>query len=337
MLHIDNTQSECYNSMIMSQVENTLSADWSRPQTQRQELGPMLHNLGFVVYDQVEAMVTAPDFDFPVETDAQLGHFLLKLSHVVTRVQRAVAHDTKGPHHEVIDYMRQNAEMTTDDDRHLWALVTTMPDLVMEEGFVSGVIAPTQFGYYLDRLEQSRAVSDTETAIADTRPVPVDSLTEPVPVDGLALAERIDSPEFRTMLHQLAHAPNGFLGSKSAEVAMFYGSLKPNFVCFQTFAEPGEEEFAFVFDEKGRVVAFSDEFLAFKKRQLNAYNLEQDFPSGGCPVRHAEFKVVGEAATKYLKLAGREDGRPVETGESLIDRGARLVSAALRHAATLAA
>lgn len=308
---------------------DTLPDDWSRPQLQRQELGPMLYDYGLAVYDQVEAVLTEPYFKPPKVTNhTQVHYFLKKMTDTLRVMDEPDVLDPDNPRRMITDFVGENSQHMRND--RLVGLTTLHPSVIIDEGLMSGVVTPVNFALHLHNLETTRHVRDVER-YANQAYVPPEVLR----IDANDMADRIDSPEFRMMLRQLAHAPNGFLGRMSTDTdSSDSGYIHPRFSCFVTFSyRYGPEVSPFVFDQAGRVIGFGDDFLAFKKDRLHEYNKVHFAGSGGCPVRHTDFKIIGEAATKYFKQLGHEDGRPVETGESLIDRGARLASTALRLAA----
>lgn len=290
----------------------------------------MLHDYGLTVYDQVETMLTEPAFEPPKVTNhTELHYFLKQMIGTLRILNQPYEPNSDNPRSTVANYaMRNNLHL---GDYSVVGLTTINPLAVIDEGLTSGVVAPVNFALHLQNLETIPRMLDADQYANHTF-----LLSEVVQIDAKDMADRIDSPGFRKMLHQLAHAPNGFLGRMSADTDRpDSGYSNPRFSCFSTFLYlNGQGLSPFVLDETRRVTGFSDAFLAFKNDSLHEYNKKNVASSGGCPVRHAEYKVIGEAATEYFKQLGREDGHLVEAGESLIDRGARLASTALRLAAS---
>lgn len=284
-----------------------MSAAWSRPRLQRQELGPMLHDLGHVLYDQAEEAILRDGIQpEPVDLET-LVKFGSECVDTVLKIAEYTTHQAIVKTQALLD----DTSHIEDVDEGLSQLirVTHLSGArdVLNEGLMSGVVIPLQL-YRTMRLAEDGAGEHTAISAVDA-------------------ADRITSPSFQTMLHQLAVGNNGSLGVGAAS-ATYLGSPRES-GSLRVFREMGPQQAIFEFDDVGKAEAFTTTFLAIKKeiRRRETQGASLSWQTGGCPVRHTDFPVLGEHAQNYFDAIG-QDG-PRNQGESLITRASRFVSAAL--------
>lgn len=290
---------------------------WSRPRLQRRDLGPMIHDIGYQIYDAAEVMVEQEGISPRPTNTVELVTFA---GRSVDFVLRALTEGDISKQAEPIDRLidrfhnsRKTKTGANDSLTHGNSF-----DNVMREGLRTGVIAP---------LQLFRTVKIVEEYVQGGRK----SLTRSLAIDADEAGERIASDEFQTMLHQLGMMTNGALGVASTETAHLKGEGDPSvLLSFAAIDHFGIVD-SFDLDEASVVTGFNEAFLRTQKaRKSQLRNTGTRLgDTGGCPVRHAEFPTLGEYATPYFQALDTPDAQPRNQGESLISRGARFVCAAL--------
>lgn len=291
-----------------------MSTKWSRPALQRQEVGPMLHDFGHEIYDRAEATALT---EVGTNYLKQPGDFngLAMFAHQSSAIIRSFLDDESitGP---ICKAMRPLAEPVGPHNNRLF---TIRFEEALMEGMLSGVVTPLQLYKEIFMKENRDANSPSDFS--------------KVSVDIEELVGRLSTPEFEAMLHQLAIGANNSLGPSSTRTqdvasAAAGASLDP-FVYLRNSI--------FECDDDGRVTGFTGRLLARQKLDKQQERKRRNIggESGGCPVRHARFTVIGGVATNYLWSVGDYDGLPRNQGESLISRGNRFVRTIL--AATIEA
>lgn len=291
---------------------------FNRPLLQRRELGPMLHDLGHRIYDEAEVHVVEYGIG-PTPSDlGRLALFAEAALSITGGIVQAVQGDRanapvdaliKENHYELAQHLTHSGSLAG----------------VLQEGIGSGVISPLQLYRTVKLFEMQYANLQHD----------LPTLHRPE-IDAREAIERIESPEFQHMLHVLARGHNGSLGT-SANTARsfrsdFFGS-EHNPHTFKGLVDFGLLS-SFVVNKAGQVTGLTDKFLGYQKAQKhyerNTFSGNGLSDSGGCPVRYAEFPVVGDHAQDYLRGIGVESGQPRYQGESLITRASRFVVVALR-------
>lgn len=288
---------------------------WSRPLLQRRELGPMMHDLGHTILDIAQEHVLAEGISLRPTNPEKLAQFgsacigLLRSIHLKEATSGEARRDSS--HAAIQDLISSNRRTVPIKDTTEVQNLTYYDGLykVVDEGLSSGVVSP---------LQLYRTVKIVES---DRRPRPFRGNPQ---IRAGEAAKRIMSDGFQTMLHQLATNPNTVLGGPSAS-AEYLRTSSPE-IGFGTVREYGLDQ-TFLRNRRGKVVGFTPEYLAFQKEKKQ--ELRQRGLSGGCPVRHADFPVLGERAKAYFEDLGRPDGQPQNQGESLITRASRFVCTAL--------
>lgn len=298
----------------MTELASSAGDKWSRPKMQRQELGPMLHDLGHVILDTAERRIM-DEVVFLHQPDDSPG--LEKFAETCIGFVAGVVAENEirdGKHQIIDDLIQSNNRKHSVDDSNLLRSLTHYDDLstVLREGIESGIVSPLQL-YRVVKLVEG------------------DPMTPKIDVSAEEAAERIVSDSFQTMLHQQAASSNGALGAASNKPYTLREEPRDvNFVTFNTISHKDIRE-NFAFDENGVVIGFSRAYLDYKKQYDAAKRKANESltGSGGCPVRHTNFPALGEQAKAYFEVIGTPDGQPRNQGESLVARASRFVSAAL--------
>ncbi len=290
---------------------------WSRPALQRRELGPVLHDIAHKVSDGVESDITDEAVCLePVKDVNDLAENLGVLHNNL--------HDRTKPH---VGAFIRLLTLTVVRAQSAGEILTIPAPAALHEGVASGVLTPFKLLQSIVSYEEYTGTDPFDTSHFqgvfrdDWHQASSLQLVRSVNVSTLySWADRIVTPNFQTMLHQMAYGYNGSLGSQSSQP---YELHKP----LRSLEDP---EGAFIYKD-GTVTGFSVEFLARQRIELRDDESSQ-LKSGGCPVRHSTFKRIGEAAALYLD-SETEDGRPIKEGQSAITRGSHLLSFALRQMA----
>lgn len=284
-----------------------MSSEWNRPRLQRQEIGPMLHDFGHQVYDRAEVSVL--DEIAREQTPAPTSFDdLARLVDMTTGHLRTAQHSLLDAN---LDSAVREVNFTSGDLNK--PVLTIGLESTLEEGFVSGVLMPLQL-YRLMRIK--------ETCPADM--IDLGRYVDLPAVDAAELIDRLSQDNFQQMLQQLAIGKNGSLGSTSTKL---HALVSPNLGDGPNFLMEVGYRRLFILSDDGKVSGFTSAVLE-EQKQAKAFSRKHHIrseESGGCPVRHASFPVVGEVATKYLVGVGREDGQPHNQGESLVLRGNRFL------------
>lgn len=290
---------------------------------QRRELGPMFHEFSHLVYDRTETLLLQEEMP-PVGKISELEEFTKGVNNSVTQVSQELL-DEQPVHHQIVEYMGEKRSLPYRDIGYHFKLTTIAETNVMKEALRSGVFIPIKMALLTDMVEHSAE----EAFVADQVLHKVHAVDE-VFSDPSRIVEIMRRPEFSHMVHALAHAPNGFLGGSSVTSQLY----DIGYFRFLTAAPVDYDVRShFVFDADKRVVDWSPEFYDEKSDDLHKYNQSHKAEaSGGCPVRHADFSVIGEAATRYLHDLGNADGQVSVKGESMIDRSLRMMSTLLEAA-----
>lgn len=296
-------------------VNNPIPVEhWGRPRLQRQELGPMLHDLGHTVYDLAEVKAQETSLLYrPVDYE-DLAIFAGRCIDMTMDAIEILEQDAT--HKSVEDFLDDSRSIPRADGSEYKDILTYGGSLrpVLKEGIDSGIVSP---------LQLYKVINDCENVM-------IQGELRPGSLDVEVMTERIGSPIFQAMLHQLAIGHNGSLGDAASNP----NKLSPSSPeLFHSFDQYGSALKAFAYDNDGRVIGYKPDFLAFQKqakhkerKQGGAYGLSQ---SGGCPVRHANFPALGPRAQAYFEALGRPDAQPQKQGESLITRASRFVCTAL--------
>lgn len=280
---------------------------WSRPKMQRQELGPILHDFGHQVYDQAEASLL-DEIAREQTPEPTSFHDLAHLVDMTTGHFRKAQHDLVDAN---LDSAVREVNFSSGDLNK--PVLTIGLESTLEEGFVSGVLMPLQL-YRLIRIKETCSAEKLDQGVYVDLP----------PVDTAELIARLSEGNFQQMLQQLAIGKNGSLGGTSTKL---HTLVSPDPRDGSTILMDIGYRHLFTIDEDGKVSGFTDRVLE-EQKQAKTFSRKQHLKaeeSGGCPVRHASFPVVGEVATKYLVRAGQEDGQPRNQGESLVLRGNRFL------------
>lgn len=300
-----------------------MSTEWNRPRMQRHELGPIMHDLGHDVYDDMEQRLPHdPIQPAPVDMPTLLSFANICVVRATDAVSRLPVEKV-----QELDRLITEKHRSPHDTQELTYYNNVRE--VLYEGMATGVVSP---------LELYQTIKIAETQQADGR-YDMGSLS----IDPQDAATRIQTEGFQVMLDQLARGYNGSMGSAASDMAglinlnilsNFDAILPPETVnnhlrSFKSVMILGIEN-AFKI-EAGQVTGFSDLFLhALKERKSVERNSGKFLAaSGGCPVRHAEFPVLGEYARRHFAAVGDPEEGPRNQGESLITRASRFVSAAL--------
>lgn len=294
-----------------------MSTEWSRARLQRRDLGPMIHDIGYEIYDNAESMMLEQGVGAPPTNTAELVAFAdrqLVFVHAalkqVTNSRRAARIDT---------FIQRNHNRSRMSSGALQSLthVGTFKG-VMTEGLTTGIVAPLQLFRTVEIVERAQD-GDRDMGL-------------PIAIDAAKAAGRIASNEFQTMLHQLGRMTNGALGSTSTSTRSL--GVEPDMTgmgTFGIFKKHGLMD-SFTLQEGGVVAGLSPDLLNYAR--LRKSHLRQSgerlSETSGCPVRYAEFPVLGPSAEYYFENFGGPDAQPRFQGESLISRGSRFVCAALR-------
>lgn len=297
----------------MSELAIT-TAGWNRARIQRQELGPMMHDLGHTVFNASELRMANGELTPPRPVDSpSLAEFAgVCVEFVVGAAAEAEIRD--GKHQILDDFIQSNAHRHSVGRDNMLRSLTHYEDLqsVLREGIESGIVSPLQL-YRVVKLAEG-----------DPRSFKLD-------IDAEEAAERIVSDEFQTMLHQLASSSNGALGATSNKPYTLREEPRGgDFDMFNTFSRNNVQS-NFAFDTNKTVTGFSRGYLDYKKKYDAAKRKADETlaGSGGCPVRHATYAKLGGIAQQYFEQLGTPDARPRFEGESLVARSSRFVSVAL--------
>lgn len=306
----------------MSIGEQTRVDQWSRPRLQRQELGPVLHDIGHTIYDAAEDMLLADDNEYGFTLTAphnlnQLATFGETLAGAVNICTTDILKTV--PSHLMDEFIGNQKQLVVINDtgmRGFRELVFSYDFRgALDEGLDSGVVSPLQL-YRTVKLFEDRRILEL--------PGEPNFTIEFEPTDVL---QRIASTEFQTMLHQLATGTNGSLGTASNRAREIRDENRTTFALISKYGW-GK---SFMTDETGTVVGFTPDFLAHVRHNKTTdrvtWSARSD--SGGCPVRHATYKKLGDTAQEYFDVLGTPDARPRAEGESLITRASRFVTTTL--------
>lgn len=314
----------------------------SRPWVQRNELGPLVHQLGHEIYDQAEVEILGEVDAGRLKAPTHYG----QLESLVGRLADTLYGLT--PNDETLESMlytynpiiKNNDLATGSRLTHYFS-----PVQILDEGLRTGIVAP---------LLLYRAATIPPERIADIFASIMHQQyrgTE-LPFDVERAVVNLKSPYFQKMLHFLALGANGSLGRASSAVDdLIYfsedlGPLKiyPPDSRGSRFGATWATKFAavvegvaqqrreqFIYDKQGNPVDFTPNF---KREFMEEQQSIKSGWSGGCPVRHETYKITGPLAAEYFKAQGQAEGLPARQGESLITRGNRFIATIL--AATVA-
>ncbi|MCA9334346.1 hypothetical protein KC963_04835 [Candidatus Saccharibacteria bacterium] len=290
---------------------------YSRSRIQRDEIGPVFHDIAHKVYDATElAIVEGGVVDILPENLDQLSGSLQALEVFLKERSKEQA-------------ASEEWAKFKDGCEPRW--FTLQAHQVLSEGLLSGVAAPFRLLQTVVSYEKARDTYGNQTLerqdiiLRDWSPRSGEIL--PSRENLGAWADRVDEPEFARMLSHLAYSGNGFLGVASTHLEPL--NATPSFGLTWDMSEG-----FFLEDAEGKVVGLHSELLAHKKHMMANAPYGAGTSSGGCPVRHSEFTRLGSLASEFL-AAVNTDGRPVNEGESAIERGARLLSFTLRYMAEI--
>lgn len=301
-----------------------MSADWSRPRMQRQELGPVLHDVGHTIYSAAEDLLLADTNEYGLELTpptnlkelAAFGGVLMEaVDYCATDVVAEVPSDLMD------DFISAQSQITVMSGGKALPRELTFSYRfrgALDEGLESGVVAPLQLYRTLKLAEDGRILH-----LAGAEEPPEFELE----FEASDIARRITTVEFQTMLHQLAMGPNGSLGTSANRLRELRAEDRTTFA---VVAKYGWER-SFVLDEQRNITGLTPNLLAYIRREQTANRAAHSSraDSGGCPVRHATYKKLGDTAQQYFEQLGTPDARPRFEGESLITRASRFVSSTL--------
>lgn len=317
-------------------LPSSVELSTSRPWVQRNELGPLVHQLGHEIYDQAEVELLNQ-----VETGnlVQPANYS-QLTGLVMQSLGVVSDFT--PYDDTLDNLLTEYRAMEKPKSGTVGQLTyyASPLEVLNEGLITGIVAPLML--YRAATVSAEVVA---TQVRWTRCQAYER-TE-VDFDAERAANTLVSPRFQKMLHFLALGANGSLGRPSTSVRdLGYtpDDMTPLLInlpddkvhCFSDllatkFAEVVEmvdevRHEQFIYDEQGEFVDFTPQF---KEGFLLRQRAEKAGWSGGCPVRHETFRSTGPLAAEYFKDQGQADGLPAKQGESLITRGSRFIATIL--------
>lgn len=299
--------------------------EWSRARLQRQELGPIVHDLGHEIYDKAEARIEA---GAPLTCPTDLPSLATFASSCLRAVEAVKTmgdlRDSRFRYETAKSVITSNRGYSTDLEGNPFDYeITHYEGLynVMNEGLTSGVVVPLQL-YRLIKLR------DHPSSVRQhSKPPDVRATKEDLQVDAQDVIDQLSSDYFQRMLHQLAVGNNGSLGRASTAISNLSSPDVSQARVFNVVGLVGLPK-SFEYDKDGSVIGWSkvclDEIKALKvAARSSKRSLEKE--SGGCPVRHTTFPVLGEIASRHFEEIGTPDGQPRNQGESLISRGTRYV------------
>lgn len=291
-----------------------------RSRIQRDEIGPVFHDIAHKVYDAAEGAVSSGFVGANMEHPTSLGQLLLNLDELKTYLESQANEYAQSEEWERFGRYISSSQP-----------FTIAKNGALTEGLTSGVVAP--FRLLQTVVSYGRAKHDYGDENPDIQDAvehdwgEIEGTLVPDEEHLRTWADVIDEFAFTKMLTQLAYSANGFLGMASSSFGPLGRSLH-----FGRRWNVNDQ--FFVEDNEGKVIGFHPTFLARKKRDMSHRPYGGGNSSGGCPVRHSEFTRLSPNASEYL-AAVNPDGRPVNEGESAIERGARLLSFTLRYMAEI--
>ncbi len=282
----------------------------SRAFLQRTELGPVVHAIAHALAPAIEkASIDKAAVllgDTPFSHDIRLNYAFLRVGRCMGEATGLVLGQTIFPDsaQQIIDAYRPinpEEDKPKDADPNDLTFHAMMKDVVLE-GALSGVAMPLHV-YRKLTLHRAGLISGGDEAIR------AKALAQaPFVVDEVVRDMR--STWFNDILQQLAYAPNGFYGAASSSPGV---TNSPDVLSVHTVFEETDEGF----------LQLSQGFVRVKKSALRK-ETHDGRESGGCPVRHGGYKLIGPLATMALQEMGIDPSLlPVETA---ISRYRRLVA-----------
>lgn len=274
----------------------------ARSQLQRRELGPILHALSNEVYDvflagEPEAKIEVPDMVTPSELRISIKALQEMLSGII-RLQETSRGEAWADFEEWLELQKGVVGL----GQSLTHYDTARS--VMYEGISSGLLFPVNL---------CLAAADQRLLYTPDNRLP-----------ARFIIDTLRRPDFIDANRRIAHSANGFVGS---------------IVSVSNVIDPGENQYpasmvnAITFsdeDDTYRLTEEKERARLIKLRTANTSPNDWSLQTGGCPVRHEGFPVLGEFATAFLAKHGYE--QPAADGVSLIERGMQVTATVLERA-----
>ena len=295
----------------------------NRPDMQRQEIGPFVASWGDSMYQDFEARVGDESGGVDIQVGPTVGmtdldDFAYRCNSLLVDIVDFEVHSTQRG--TVIDEMYKNWHQKVCQNQGFRPTYMNGPRAMMREGMVTGVVLPINLAF----LMSVERVADIDFRRSSEEDLTVLHELEFRVPDIVTLLRR---PDFRDLLIESAFAPNGYYQKSSAKVnkdalaELAYRRLYDK----SAFRADGTVKADSVGTLRRR-----DAVKRANKRS-DVYPRDQGIRTGGCPVRHTEFPVIGgQIASKVLSLEGFVD--PNELSQSLIATGIQTTAKVLELA-----